>query len=138
MHVSKCVRVNNFRHYRDPKHSGLYLQLNNKGKLNVAFSIKGSIVLTLVWIFKRISLLCFGKKYITFLRWLFLTSLRFYELVREILRLYGWFCTAFVYLQCLRLLAQVSQTGFSKYMKSTDCSRLSPGDCGAGTGISPP
>lgn len=71
------------------KHPGLYM--NNKGQIDVPSWIKGSTVLTLVWIFKNISVSCFGKKYITYLRWLFLTSLRFYELVRENLPLYGWF-----------------------------------------------
>lgn len=52
--------------------------MNSKERINVAFQIKGSTVLTLVWIFKRISPSCFGKKYITYLRWLFLTSLRFF------------------------------------------------------------
>lgn len=65
--------------------------MNNKGLTNVVFLIKGYTVLKLVWIFKHISLSCFGKIYITYLRWLFLTSLSFYELVRENLRLYGWF-----------------------------------------------
>lgn len=72
--------------------------MNDKGRINMAFGIKGSANTGLDPIFKHISPSCFGKKYITYLRWLFLTSLRFYELVRENLRLYGWFFALLLYI----------------------------------------
>lgn len=58
-------------------------------------------------------------------------SLRVYELVEEkIWGSIGSLATPAVPLQSLHLLAQVTQKSFSMGVKSTDCSRLSPGDRG--------
>lgn len=80
------------------KFHNIQLCLNNKEQINVTFLSEG-INCTSTGVNLQTHLpACFGKKYITYLSWLFLTSLRFYELVRENLQLYGWVFALLLYI----------------------------------------
>lgn len=116
----------------------VFAYLNIKIAPNI-YSLQFITVQTLVWIFKHTSPLCFGKKYITYLKWLFLPSLSFYEVLREKLQLYGWFLRCFCAFTVLTSLStgvtnRLFQVNEVNWLLLTFSWRLWSS---AGTGISP-